>query len=157
MSWSYSPSDLNTTTASGRLNTVRLLVGDTDDTDPLAQNEEILFALSQNGNNIYTAASWICRTIAAKFSRLVDTQLDGVLETNYSDRAKQYTQLAIQIEAQGKKVSGKALGVSGGGISVAAMTVANSDPDRVKPAFSVRQFDNTEAGDQYIPDEPNGV
>jgi hypothetical protein len=157
LSWSYSASDLNTTTASGRLNTVRLLVGDTDDADQLTQNEEILFALTQNGNNVYTAASWICRTIAAKYSRLVDTQLDGVLETKYSDRAKQYNQLAIQIEAQGKKTSGKALGVSGGGISVAAMEVANSDPDRVKPAFSVRQFDNTEAGEQYLPDEPNGV
>ena len=157
MSWSYSPSDLNTTTASGRLNTVRLLVGDTDDADQLAQNEEILFALSQTGNNVYYAAVWICRTIAAKFSRMVTTQLDGALSANYSDKAKQYNQLAVQIEAQGKKTSGKALGISAGGISVAAMGVANSDPDRVMPAFGVRQFDNTEAGDQYIPEEPNGI
>lgn len=157
MSWSYSPSDLNTTTASGRLNTVRLLVGDTDSADPLAQNEEVLFALSQTGNNVYYAAVWICRTIAAKFSRMVTTTLDGALSANYSDKAKQYNQLAVQIEAQGKKTSGKALGISAGGISVAAMGVANSDPDRVKPAFSVRQFDNTEAGDQYLPDEPDGI
>lgn len=157
MSWSYSPSDLNTTTASGRLNTVRLLVGDTDSADPLAQNEEVLFALSQTGNNVYYAAVWICRTIAAKFSRMVTTTLDGALSANYSDKAKQYNQLAVQIEAQGKKTSGKALGISAGGISVAAMGVANSDPDRVKPAFGVRQFDNTEAGDQYIPEEPNGL
>lgn len=157
MSWSYSPSDLNTTTASGRLNTVRLLVGDTDSADPLAQNEEVLFALSQTGNNVYYAAVWICRTIAAKFSRMVTTTLDGALSANYSDKAKQYNQLAVQIEAQGKKTSGKALGVSAGGISVSAMGVANSDPDRVMPAFGVRQFDNTEAGDQYIPEEPNGL
>lgn len=157
MSWSYSPSDLNTTTASGRLNTVRLLVGDTDSADPLAQNEEVLFALSQTGNNVYYAAVWICRTIAAKFSRMVTTTLDGALSANYSDKAKQYNQLAVQIEAQGKKTSGKALGISAGGISVAAMYVANATTDRVKPAFSVRQFDNTEAGDQYIPDEPNGI
>lgn len=157
MSWSYSPSDLNTTTASGRLNTVRLLVGDTDSADPLAQNEEVLFALSQTGNNVYYAAVWICRTIAAKFSRMVTTTLDGALSANYSDKAKQYNQLAVQIEAQGKKTSGKALGISAGGISVAAMGVANSDPDRVMPAFGVTQFDNTEAGDQYIPEEPNGI
>ena len=55
------------------------------------------------------------------------------------------------------KTSGKALGISAGGISVAAMEVANSDPDRVKPAFSVTQFDNVEAGEQFIPDEPNGI
>jgi hypothetical protein len=157
MSWSYSPSDLNTTTISGRVNTVRLLIGDTDSADELSQNEEILFALSQTGNNVYYAAVWICRTIAAKFSRMVTTTLDGALSANYSDKAKQYNQLAVQIEAQGKKTSGKSLGVSAGGISVAAMGVANSNPDRVKPAFSVRQFDNTEAGDQYLPEEPNGV
>ncbi len=157
MSWSYSASDLTTTTSAGRINTVRLLVGDTDTTDQLVQNEEITFALSQTGDNVYYAAVWICRAIAAKFSRMVTTTLDGALSADYSDRAKQYTQLAIQIEAQGKKTSGKALGISAGGISVAAMGVANATTDRVKPAFGVRQFDNTEAGDQYIPEEPNGI
>ena len=157
MSWSYDPNTLNTTTDSGRVNTVRLLVGDTDTTDQLVQNEEVLFALTQTGNNIYYAAVWVCRTISAKFARMVTTTLDGALSANYSDKAKQYNQLAVQIEAQGKKTSGKALGVSAGGISVSAMGVANSNPDRVKPAFSVNQFDNTEAGGQYLPDEPNGI
>ena len=45
MAWSYDPTDLNTTTASGRLNTVRLLVGDTDTTDQQVQNEEVTFSL----------------------------------------------------------------------------------------------------------------
>ena len=157
MSWSYDPNTLNTTTSAGRLNTVRLLVGDTDTTDQLVQNEEITFALSQTGDNVYYGAVWICRAIAAKFSRLVTTTLDGALSANYSDKAKQYNQLAVQIEAQGKKTSGKALGVFAGGISVTEMNVANSDPDRVKPAFSITQFDNPEAGDQYLPDEPYGV
>lgn len=147
MSWSYSPSDLNTTTASGRLYTVRLLVGDTDTTDQLVQDEEITFALSQTGDNAYSAAVWICRAIAAKFSRMVTTTLDGALSANYSDRAKQYNQMAVQIEAQGKKTSGKSLGIFAGGISVAAMGVVNADTDRVKPAFGVSQFDNTEAGE----------
>lgn len=153
MSWSYSATDLNTTTATGRLNSVRLLIGDTDTTDQLVQDEEIYFALAQTGDNIYTAASWACRVVAAKFSRMVDTQLDGALQASYSDRAKQYNQLAIQIDAQGKKTSGKSLGVSGGGISSSGMAVVNQNPDRVKPAFGINQFDNTEAADQYIPDE----
>ena len=29
--------------------------------------------------------------------------------------------------------------------------------DRVKPSFGVSQFDNVEAGGQYLPDEPNGI
>ena len=155
--WSYSASNLSTTTASGRLNSVRLLVGDTDDADQLAQDEEILFAISQANNNIYYAAAWVCRTVAAKFSRMVDTTLDGALSAKYSTRSKQYQQLAAQVEAQGKKTSGKSLGVFGGGYSSSAMQVANEDPDRVKPAFGIDQFDNVEAGEGYIPDEPNGV
>lgn len=157
MSWSYDVSDLNTTTSSGRLNSVRLLVGDTDTSDQLVQNEEIVFALSQANDNVYYAAGWTCRVIAAKFSRMVDTQLDGALQASYSDRAKQYQQLASQVEAQGKKTSGKSLGAFGGGISVSDVSVVNSDTDRIKPAFSIGQFDNVEAGEQYIPDEPNGV
>jgi len=157
MAWSYSVADLNTTTSSGRLNSVRLLVGDTDTSDQLVQNEEITFGLAQANDNIYYAAAWVCRTIAAKFSRMVDTTLDGALSAKYSTRAQQYQQLAAQVEAQGKKTSGKSLGAFGGGYSSSAMQVVNQDPDRVKPAFGINQFDNVEAGEQYIPDEPNGV
>jgi hypothetical protein len=157
MAWSYDPTDLDTSTASGRLNSVRLLVGDTDTSDQLAQDEEILFALNQTGDNIYTAAAWVCRSIAAKFSRMVDTTLDGALSAKYSSKTKQYQQLAIQIEVQGKKTSGKSLGVFAGGVSNSGVLVVNQDPDRVKPAFAINQFDNVEAGDGYIPDEPNGI
>jgi hypothetical protein len=157
LSWSYDVSDLNTTTSSGRINTVRLLVGDTDTSDQLVQNEEITFALAQVGDNVYYAGSWVCKAIAAKFSRMVTTTLDGALSANYSDRAKQYQQLSLQIEAQGKKTSGKSLGVYGGGISVTAVAAVREDSDRIKPAFTIDQFDNSGAADQYITDEPNGV
>lgn len=157
MAWSYSVADLNTTTSSGRLNTVRLLVGDTDTSDQLVQNEEITFALGQVGDNVYYAGSWICKAIAAKFSRMVDTQLDGALSAKYSDRVKQYQLLSIQIEAQGKKTSGKALGAFGGGISITDVASVRGDTDRVKPVFTIDQFENIEAVDQYITDEPNGV
>jgi hypothetical protein len=157
MSWSYDPNNLNTTTASGRLNTVRLIVGDTDSSDELIQNEEISFALSQSNNNVYYAGSLACRLIAAKFSRLVDTTLDNAISAKYSTRAKQYQQLAIQIENQAKKASGKSIGVFAGGILKTDMFEANQDPTRVQPAFGVHQFDNVEAGSIYIPDDPNGV
>jgi hypothetical protein len=155
--WTYSASNLNTTTSSGRLNSVRLLVGDTDSADQLAQDEEVLFALDQANNNIYYAAAWLCRTIAAKFGRMVDTTLDGALSAKYSTRIKQYQQLASQVEAQGKKTSGKSLGVFAGGITGTGMQVADQDSDRVKPAFGINQFDNVEAGEGYIPEDPNGV
>ena len=65
MAWSYDPTDLDTTTASGRLNTVRLLIGDTDTVDQQVQNEEITFALSENGNNVYYSGAWVARVISA--------------------------------------------------------------------------------------------
>ena len=157
MAWSYSASGLSLATANGRLYTVRFLVGDTDTTDQLVQDEEINFALSTFNNNVYTAAGWICRSIAAKFSRLVDTEISSVLSAKYSSRAKQYQQLANQVENQGKRLGGRSLGVFAGGISESAMHTADVDTDRVKPAFNVGQFDNTEAGVQYLPDEPDGV
>lgn len=157
MAWSYDASNLNTTTASGRLNTVRLIMGDTDTTDQLIQNEEISFALAQSNNNVYYAASLVCRLVAAKFSRLVDTSLDNAISAKYSTRAKQYQQLALQIEAQAKKASGKSIGVFAGGILNSDMLVNNEDTTRVKPAFGVHQFDNVEAGSNYIPDDPNGI
>ena len=48
MAWSYNPADLNTTTAAGRLNVVRLLTGDTNTQDQQVENEEITFALAEN-------------------------------------------------------------------------------------------------------------
>jgi hypothetical protein len=65
---------------------------------------------------------------------------------------KHYNLLYTQISDLAKKVSGKALGVSAGGISVAAVEVVNADTDRVQPEFEVDQFDNPGAGKQYIPD-----
>lgn len=157
MAWSYDASNLNTTTASGRLNTVRLIMGDTDTTDQLIQNEEISFSLSQSNNNVYYAASLVCRLVAAKFSRLVDTSLDNAISAKYSTRSKQYQQLALQIEAQAKKSSGKSIGVFAGGILKSDMLVNNEDTTRVKPTFGIHQFDNVEAGSNYIPDDPNGI
>lgn len=157
MSWSYDPNNLNTTDASGRLNTVRLLVGDTDSSDELVQNEEIAFALSQTNDNVYYAGALVCRLVAAKFSRLVDTSLDNAISAKYSTKAKQYQQLAVQIENQAKKASGKSIGVFAGGILRTDMFEANEDPTRVRPSFGIHQFDNVEAGGLFIPDQPDGI
>jgi hypothetical protein len=151
MAWSYSAADLNTTTASGRTNTVRLLIGDVVTTDQQLQDEEIIFALGENGNNVYLAAAYCCRLLASKYARLVDTQLDGALQASYSDRIKHYNLLFSQLTDLSKKTGGRGLGISAGGISILDMEAADADPDRVKPAFTIGQFANPGAG--YIPDE----
>lgn len=141
MAWSYDPTDLNTTTASGRLNTVRLLIGDTNSVDPQSQNEEIMFALSENSDNTYYAGAWVCRTLASKFARMVTTQLDGALSADYSDLMQHYQQLADSLEYQGK-TSGAALGVRAGGISKTAVEAVRANTDRIEGSFRRDRFKN---------------
>ena len=141
MAWSYDPTDLGTTTASGRLNTVRLLVGDTDTLDQQVQNEEVVFGLSQVNDDVYYASAWVARVISGKYSRRVDTSIDGALSSKYSDLATQYSVLADRLEFQGKK-SGGALGVTAGGISKSRIEAVRSDTDRVEGSFRRDRFHN---------------
>ena len=141
MAWSYDSSDLDTTTASGRLNTVRLLLGDTDTLDQQIQNEEITFALSQTGDNTYFAAAWLSRVVAAQYARKVDMQLDGALSANYSDLSKHYTSLAETLEYQGKK-AGAAIGVVAGGLTKSGIVAVRANTDRVEGAFRRDRFRN---------------
>lgn len=141
MAWSYDPTDLDTTTASGRLNTVRLLLGDTDTTDQQVQNEEVTFALSQTGDNTYFASAWLARVVASKYSRKVNTSLDGALSADYSDLAKQYTSLAETLEYQGKK-AGAVIGVAAGGLTKSGIVAVRANTDRIEGAFRRDRFRN---------------
>ena len=141
MAWSYDPTDLDTTTASGRLNTVRLLVGDTNTDDQQVQNEEVTFSLSENSNNVYYSGAWVARVIASKYSRQVTTQLSGALSADYSDLAKQYQALADNLEYQGK-TSGAALGVLAGGITKTSIETVRDNTDRVEGSFRRDRFKN---------------
>ena len=141
MAWSYDPSNLTTDTTSGRLNTVRLLLGDTETLDQQVQDEEVIFALGQSNNNIYYAAAWLARTIASQYSRKVNTSLDGALSADYSDLQKHYTALAENLEYQGKK-AGAALGVVAGGITKSSITTVRENTNRVEGSFRRDRFRN---------------
>ena len=141
MSWSYDPTNLDTTTASGRLNSVRLLVGDTDTLDQQKQNEEITFALAENSNNVYYSGAWIARAIASMYSRKVNTELSGALKADYSDLSKQYKTLADTLEYQGK-TSGAAIGVLAGGITKSRVEAVRADTNRIEGSFRRDRFKN---------------
>jgi hypothetical protein len=141
MAWSYDPTDLDTTTASGRLNTVRLLVGDTDTLDQQKENEEITFALAENGNNVYYAGAWTARAIASKYSRQVNTEISGALKADYSDLAGQYKTLADSLEYQGK-TSGAAVGVLAGCITKSGIEAVRADTNRIEGSFRRDRFKN---------------
>jgi hypothetical protein len=150
MAWSYDESDLGTTTVSNRLNSVRLLLGDTDTTDQQVQNEEIVFALGQTSNNIYLSAAWAARVVAAKYSRQVTTNLSGALSADYSDLASQYSSLADSLEYQGKK-AGAVLGIKAGGITKSGVDAVRLDTNRIKPSFRRDKFHNppSYSGNEY--------
>jgi len=139
MAWTYDPTTLGTTTAAGRLNSVRLLSGDTDTFDKQLENEEIEF--TQTGNNVYYSAAWVARAISSKYSRLVDTELDGVLTSKYSTLAKQYMTLADTLEYQGK-TAGAVIGIKAGGISATAVKAVRENTDRIDPSFRRDRFKN---------------
>ena len=152
MAWTYDETNLVTTTAAGRLNVVRLLIGDTDTNDQLIKNEEITFALSQANDNVYFSASWSARTISAQFARRVTTKIDGALSSNYSDLAKQYKALSDDLREQGQKYSMTSASLKAGGISNAVIDAAQALTDRPSSAFSKGQFDNPPNDSQYIRD-----
>lgn len=141
MAFSYDDTDLTTDTASGRLNATRLLLGDTNASDPQVQDAEVNFSLGQNGDNIYFSAAWLARVVASKYAREVDTELDGQLSADFSQLAKSYSKLADTLEYQGK-TSGATLGVHAGGITKTSIETARLQTNRVKPSFRVDQFHN---------------
>lgn len=139
MAWSYDEGNLNTTDALGRLNATRLLIGDTDTNDEQVQDEEVAFALAQANNNVYLAGAWLCRGIAAKYSRSVDQEISGALKESSSQLQSQYLELADTLEKQARKFGG-AMGVSAGGITVSTVEGVRENTNRVKPSFNKDQF-----------------
>ena len=150
MAWSYDATNLGTASEAERINSVRLLVGDTDTNDQQVQNEEITFALNQTNDNVYYAAAWAARSIAAQYSRRVTQNLSGALSANYSDLANQYSQLALDLELNGKK-AGASIGVVAGGISISTVDNVRQNTDRVPPSFRRDRFKNppSYSGDDY--------
>ena len=138
MAWTYDPEELGLETLEERKNSVRFLVGDTDTNDQQMQDEEIVFALGQVGQNVYYAGAFVAEAIAAKFARLVTSEVDRTLRIRYSDMQAQYRALAKDLREQAMRVGG--LGVSAGGINVLEMTIARQNPIR-PPATHKGEFD----------------
>lgn len=132
MVWSYDPGAL----ASSPLNQVRLLLGDTQLTAPLLQDEEISQYLGAYGNPYY-AAAYAAEAVAGVFSRQVDRSLGGMSLSN-SQKATQYLALAQSLRRQGALQAGKPYA---GGISVTDKQAQERNTDRVRPEFTKTLFD----------------
>lgn len=119
---------------------VRFLVGDTDFEDQQIQDEEIGFALDQEGN-YRSAAAVIAESLAAKYARLVDKSV-GDLSISYSQRATQFAEVAKKLR------SGASISLAmpyAGGISVTDKESRANDTSKTSPAFKRGMNDNPEA------------
>lgn len=129
MTWTYDPALIGTTP----LYQLRWLIGDTIMKDQQIQDEELTFAIGQR-SNIYGAAADACRSLAARFSREVDSS-QGPLRTSYSAKARNYRAMAGSFDIQAMARSA-GLPYSGQTSQTDYNAVA-ADPDRMGPQFNI--------------------
>lgn len=137
MTFTYDNSDISTDLAK-----VRLLIGDTNSSDQLLQDEEINYFLSVN-DNVYSAAYLAANAIQSKFARMADTSIESV-SVKYSQKASQYAALAKDLKSQAEEqdlVSPSVLGVS-----IDEMENQEADEDRVSNKFKMDRFSNPQGG-----------
>jgi hypothetical protein len=120
---------------------IRFYVADTDPVDPLVQDEEIAFVLTDQPDR-YRAAAIVARQIAMQFARQATIDIATEVRISLSDRAKQYFEMAKDMEHQANVGAGGGLGVFVGGIDKSQKQAAESSADRVRPAFT-RETHNT--------------
>lgn len=134
MSFTYDPKQL----ATSSFMQVRMMIGDTDTNDQMLQDEEIQYALTQCATAVSGAAS-CCRTLAAKFSRQVDSAI-GDLRASFSQKYDHFIALSYQLDA---KATEQGAGMPyAGGISEADKEQQQEDPDRVPPQYAIGMTDN---------------
>lgn len=142
MAWTYEISDLALTGADSVLDSVRLIIGDTDTNDQRLQDEEINFFLRLANSDIYLAGSFCAKAIAAKYANLVNTDFESV-STDYSDLRDNYYALAQRLETQSKKYGKRGLGLpAAGGLTYSGIRANDLNEDRVQPKFKQDQFAN---------------
>lgn len=133
--WTYTgqPADSNT-------DAVRFLMGDTDPSDKLVGDEEIAFALTNEGD-IFAAASLVCDHLAARFAREADTSVGGEIQRALSQRSAAFAARAKELRT---KLTRRA-GFYAGGISIADRDTNEDDTDWARGGIQRGQFTNNES------------
>jgi hypothetical protein len=132
MTWSY---DSALTLSKDQ---VRFLIGDTTQSDPLVQDEEINWALSVEGN-VFSAAALVATTLASTFAGKVEKAV-GDLKIRYGDQYNNYLVLAKQLRA---RVTLDARAMSAGAESVSDKEVDELNTGLVQPFFRRETHDST--------------
>jgi hypothetical protein len=130
MTWNYSGNP-----ASSDLDEVRYLVGDTDSTDPLVQDEEINYAIGKQ-STLELAAAQVLRALAAKYSRWSNYSVGEVSVSDVAAIAKAFKERADELDPMGLTLGDSALcAPSFGGLTITGKESLDEDTDAVQPMF----------------------
>ena len=152
MTWTYSGDP-----ATNARDSIRFLIGDTDTTDQLLNDEEIAWINNQvTGSDtatsgVYTVAVRACLTIASKFSRMADKSV-GDLSVSMAQKAHAYRDQANVLKSLAMAEGGVPTPYAGG-ISLSDKEIDQDDSDIVR-YFSVGQFVNAGSADNVEPSYP---
>ena len=94
MTFTYSSTDLSTDLAK-----VRLQIADTNSADPLLTDEEIAFAIADEGAGLTAAAARCAEMILARFARDFNWEGDGT-SIDKVKRTEMYRQMAKDLRAK---------------------------------------------------------
>lgn len=133
MSYSYSGNPSNSAK-----DLVRFLIGDTDQSDWLLQDEEIQYLLSLYNNVALNASIRACESIIAKFSRLADESA-GSVSVSFSQKATAYQKMITTLRV---RLATDDMQPFAGGISQAQKQIVEANKDRVPPDFSKHMMEN---------------
>ena len=124
MSWTYSGDP-----TSSPKDQIRFELGDTVESDPLLQDEEINFCMARE-SAYYGQLARACEAVAMRFSREASTKV-GALSLDLSARAQQWTDRAVVYR---KRAVGSHAPYAGG-MSQAEKESDRDNTDRTGPYF----------------------
>ncbi len=129
MSWNYSGRP-----ASSDKDTVRFLIGDVCEDEPLMQDEEIEYSLTQF-TKTQLAAALCLRSLAARYSRTVPVKVGDVSIGGAKDIAEAYMKRAKELDPHGLTASVNIALPQFGGLSISEKQTLAEDTDAVQPSF----------------------
>lgn len=121
----------------------RFLLGDTDKSDPLLSDAEIVWALSVYQNVPQNAAIRLCESIIAKFSRLTSEAV-GQVRIEFQQKVENYRAMLRDLRS---RLAMEDAAPYAGGISVSDKQSNAANTDRVRPDFTKHMMEN----DQIAP------
>lgn len=138
MTWSYSGNP-----ASSSKDEVRFLAQDTVKTDPLLEDEEIDFLITQEGS-AQKAAIKAAQTIMAKFARFVDESV-GQVKKSFSQRFGHYRDLVDDLN---RHAAMRGAVPFAGALTETQKDVQEDNDDRIDPIFTRDMNDFTRQPNQ---------